>query len=85
MLCRLEGTKNFHCNKETMKLATRGITAHLLLMCHNVEDHAVGFLHALGTYKGEVADATVHIIFDKTFHVGNELVLYGKHGAQYGS
>lgn len=55
------------------------------LMGHYIKNHAVCLLHTFGTYEGKIADTTIYIIFDKTFHIGNIFILYCKHGTEHSS
>ena len=54
-------------------------------MCHYVKNHFVGLVHTICPDAGEVVDATIDIVLDDAFDVGDVTVLNGKHGAEYGS
>lgn len=52
----------------------------LFLVCHDVEHHAVGFVHALAAYACHIVDGAVNILLNESFDAGDMLVLDGEHG-----
>lgn len=68
-----------------LRLSLRGVREQgLFLMCHDVENHAVGLVHALATYTRHVVNGAVDIVLNETFDRGDVLILNGKHGRENG-
>ncbi len=49
-------------------------------MGHDLEDEAVGFVHAAAAAGGEIADATVHVVVNDAFVLTYAVALHGHHG-----
>ena len=52
-------------------------------MSHDIEHHLVGLVHAVCPDAGEVVDATIDIVLDDAFDVGDVTVLDGEHGTEH--